>query len=176
VWCRACGRQVEPDPVEMAARYGANTAVLDWHKRLLCFDHFPASESGPCSPLRARSRTVSVGVLCRDCPHQVDASGTHHHVPLGPFVHNNLEDGERDWVAGWVGAAGGVAGRPMGLLWSESHCPPCQIPSKNSQTCALAEPETLAKTPIETIAAVAVLLIEIPFQGTVSHRCEEFSA
>ena len=36
VWCRACGHRVEPDPAEMAARYGANTSVLDWHKRLVC--------------------------------------------------------------------------------------------------------------------------------------------
>ena len=31
-----CGYQVEPDPVAMAARYGAKTSVLDWHKRLVC--------------------------------------------------------------------------------------------------------------------------------------------
>jgi DNA-directed RNA polymerase subunit RPC12/RpoP len=36
VWCRACGRQVEPDPGEMAARYGVDTSVPDWHKRLVC--------------------------------------------------------------------------------------------------------------------------------------------
>ena len=36
VWCKACRRQVEPDPAEMAARYGANTSVLDWRERLVC--------------------------------------------------------------------------------------------------------------------------------------------
>ena len=36
VWCGACGHRTEPDPAEMAARYGASTAVLDWHKRLVC--------------------------------------------------------------------------------------------------------------------------------------------
>jgi hypothetical protein len=36
VWCKACGRQTEPDPAQQAARYGADTAVLDWHKRLVC--------------------------------------------------------------------------------------------------------------------------------------------
>ena len=36
VWCKTCGHQVEPDPAEMAARYGANTSVLDWRKRLVC--------------------------------------------------------------------------------------------------------------------------------------------
>jgi rubredoxin len=36
VWCKACGHQVEPDPGELAARYGPETSVLDWHKRLVC--------------------------------------------------------------------------------------------------------------------------------------------
>ena len=36
VWCKECGHQVEPDPVEMAARYGAATPVLDWRDRLVC--------------------------------------------------------------------------------------------------------------------------------------------
>jgi hypothetical protein len=30
VWCKSCGHQVEPDPAEMAARYGAGASVLDW--------------------------------------------------------------------------------------------------------------------------------------------------
>jgi hypothetical protein len=36
VWCKACRHQVEPDPAEMAARYGANVSVLVWKKRLVC--------------------------------------------------------------------------------------------------------------------------------------------
>ena|SRR5271155_4399394 len=36
VWCRECGRQVEPDPAEMAERYGAETTVPDWRERLVC--------------------------------------------------------------------------------------------------------------------------------------------
>jgi hypothetical protein len=36
VWCKACGRRTEPDPAQQAARYGADTAVRDWHKRLVC--------------------------------------------------------------------------------------------------------------------------------------------
>jgi hypothetical protein len=36
VWCRDCQHQVEPDPAEMAERYGAETAVLDWPDRLVC--------------------------------------------------------------------------------------------------------------------------------------------
>jgi hypothetical protein len=36
VWCKACGHRVEPDPAEMAARYGAETPVLDWRERLDC--------------------------------------------------------------------------------------------------------------------------------------------
>jgi hypothetical protein len=33
---RGCQHQVEPDAAEMAARYGAETPVLDWYKRLVC--------------------------------------------------------------------------------------------------------------------------------------------
>jgi hypothetical protein len=33
VWCKECRHQIEPDPAEMAARYGA---VLDWRERLVC--------------------------------------------------------------------------------------------------------------------------------------------
>jgi Zn finger protein HypA/HybF involved in hydrogenase expression len=36
VWCKDCQHQVEPDPAEMAARYGAETPVLDWRERLVC--------------------------------------------------------------------------------------------------------------------------------------------
>jgi hypothetical protein len=36
VWCRDCGRQVEPDPEAMAERYGAETTVPEWRKRLVC--------------------------------------------------------------------------------------------------------------------------------------------
>jgi hypothetical protein len=36
VGCLHCSHQVEPDPAEMAARYGAETLVLDWHARLVC--------------------------------------------------------------------------------------------------------------------------------------------
>jgi Zn finger protein HypA/HybF involved in hydrogenase expression len=36
VWCRDCGRQVEPDPAEHARRYGAEMAVPDWRARLVC--------------------------------------------------------------------------------------------------------------------------------------------
>jgi hypothetical protein len=36
VWSKDCGYLFVPDPVTMAARYGANTFVLDSHKRLVC--------------------------------------------------------------------------------------------------------------------------------------------
>jgi hypothetical protein len=35
-WCRDFRHQGEPDPAELARRYGANTAVPDWRKRLVC--------------------------------------------------------------------------------------------------------------------------------------------
>jgi hypothetical protein len=34
--CKAGSHQVEPDPVKMAARYGADTPVLDWRERVVC--------------------------------------------------------------------------------------------------------------------------------------------
>jgi hypothetical protein len=36
VWCKDCQHQVEPDPAEMAQRYGADTSVLDWREKLVC--------------------------------------------------------------------------------------------------------------------------------------------
>ena len=33
VWRKACRHRVEPDPAELAARYGADTSVRDWHRR-----------------------------------------------------------------------------------------------------------------------------------------------
>jgi hypothetical protein len=36
VWCRSCRRRVEPDPAEMATRYGADTSVLACRDRLVC--------------------------------------------------------------------------------------------------------------------------------------------
>src|SRR6516165_9373579 len=43
--CKAWGHQVEPDPAEMVARYGADTPVLDWRDQLVCF-RVPWSASG----------------------------------------------------------------------------------------------------------------------------------
>ena len=36
VWCKGCRYQVEPDPAEVAERYGPETPVPDWHKQLVC--------------------------------------------------------------------------------------------------------------------------------------------
>jgi hypothetical protein len=36
VWCKACQHEVEPDRAEMAARYDAETPVLDWRERPVC--------------------------------------------------------------------------------------------------------------------------------------------
>jgi hypothetical protein len=36
VWCRGCGHQVEPDPTQLAERFGAERRVLDWRERLVC--------------------------------------------------------------------------------------------------------------------------------------------
>jgi hypothetical protein len=36
VWCRGCQHRVEPDPTELARRYGGEINVLEWHARLVC--------------------------------------------------------------------------------------------------------------------------------------------
>jgi Zn finger protein HypA/HybF involved in hydrogenase expression len=36
VWCKDCHHRVEPDPAEMAERYGAETTVPDWRERHVC--------------------------------------------------------------------------------------------------------------------------------------------
>jgi hypothetical protein len=36
VWCRECGRQVEPDHGAMVEHCGADRTVIDWHAHLLC--------------------------------------------------------------------------------------------------------------------------------------------
>ena len=36
VWCLDCRHQVEPDPAEMAERYGAEMTVPGWRTRLFC--------------------------------------------------------------------------------------------------------------------------------------------
>jgi hypothetical protein len=36
VWCRDCQHQVEPDPAEQAARYGAALQVRQRQARLVC--------------------------------------------------------------------------------------------------------------------------------------------
>jgi hypothetical protein len=51
VWCRDCGRQVEPDPAEQAGRYGGATSVLDWRERLVC-SRCGISLSSPIRALR----------------------------------------------------------------------------------------------------------------------------
>ena len=38
VWCLDCAHQIEPDPFEMAERYGAGMTVPEWHARLVCSD------------------------------------------------------------------------------------------------------------------------------------------
>jgi hypothetical protein len=36
VWCQDSRHHVEPDPAEMAERYGTETTVPDWAARLVC--------------------------------------------------------------------------------------------------------------------------------------------
>jgi hypothetical protein len=36
VWCKACQLQIEPNPAELAERYGGGVPVPDWRDRLVC--------------------------------------------------------------------------------------------------------------------------------------------
>jgi hypothetical protein len=36
VWCKICWHRAEPDVADQVARYGADTAVPDWARRLRC--------------------------------------------------------------------------------------------------------------------------------------------
>jgi hypothetical protein len=36
VWCKSCQHRLEPDPAEMARRYGAEMPVLKRRERLVC--------------------------------------------------------------------------------------------------------------------------------------------
>src|SRR5713101_6930536 len=36
VWCKACGHRAEPAVADQVARYGGDTAVIDWARRLRC--------------------------------------------------------------------------------------------------------------------------------------------
>ena len=36
VWCKTCWHRAEPDIADQVARYGADTAVIDWARRLRC--------------------------------------------------------------------------------------------------------------------------------------------
>jgi hypothetical protein len=61
--CPGCGNQVEPDPAETAARYGAATPVLDWRERLVLFlARQPASRYGGASEMRPQPVTAAAPV------------------------------------------------------------------------------------------------------------------
>src|SRR6516162_9796155 len=59
-WCKECRHQVEPDPAEMATRYGAETSVLDWRERLVVFPvRQPAGRHGAERNVSATQMAVS---------------------------------------------------------------------------------------------------------------------
>jgi hypothetical protein len=59
VWCKECQHQVEPNPAEMATRYGAETSVLDWRERRSVLnaaaDKWIRSSAGPSGDRSATS-------------------------------------------------------------------------------------------------------------------------
>jgi hypothetical protein len=67
VSCKACQHQVEPEPTEIAERYRAETALLDWRDRLVrsqCGSRdvdmvMSGTERGSFRAARARSLLLS---------------------------------------------------------------------------------------------------------------------
>jgi hypothetical protein len=60
VWRKDCRHQIEPDPAEMPARYGAETPVLDWRERLVCSPpRQPAGRYGGASEMRLQPLTAA---------------------------------------------------------------------------------------------------------------------
>jgi hypothetical protein len=73
VWRKECRHQVEPDPAEMATRYGAEMPALDWRERLICS--------------RSRGRQVNM-VLTGTCLRRKwQASGPDRVLPSGSGQH-----------------------------------------------------------------------------------------
>jgi hypothetical protein len=60
VWCKECQHQVEPDPAEMAARYGIETSALDWREPARLFSlRQPAGRYGGASEMRPQPVTAA---------------------------------------------------------------------------------------------------------------------
>jgi hypothetical protein len=57
VWCKACGHRAEPDPAEIAQRYGAETIVPEWRGRLVC-SHCGSRDVGVVGHFGCNSRPL----------------------------------------------------------------------------------------------------------------------
>jgi hypothetical protein len=79
VWFRDCQHQVEPDPAEMAARFGAETTVFDWRSDAQwgqCLDHRQNSD-------HAGTETGLIGSLSREKEHHREEGDDHRKAPKG---------------------------------------------------------------------------------------------
>jgi len=106
VSCKACRHQVEADPAEMVARYGADTSVLDWRKRLgvfrvrwprgrFCRDGHPASLAGHRRHHRdGLVKRTEIAELCRKLTlrlrHLIHFSGDRAHQAVRIEIKGNL--------------------------------------------------------------------------------------
>jgi hypothetical protein len=60
----------EPDPADMAARYGAETPVLDWRERLVCSPVAAACRADMMARVKcARSRLLPPRIMSRQTVH-----------------------------------------------------------------------------------------------------------
>ena len=69
VWCNECRHQIEPDPAEMPAQYGAGTPALDWRERLVCSPlSQPAGRHGGAGEMRPQPVTAAAYHVPADRP------------------------------------------------------------------------------------------------------------
>jgi hypothetical protein len=70
VWCRDCKHPIEPDPAEMAERYGATLLVPDCGKRLVCSACGSRKIDFVVTGSEPRRARASAGLSRRGSPHE----------------------------------------------------------------------------------------------------------
>jgi hypothetical protein len=115
VWCLDCLHQTEPDPAEMAERYGAEMTVPDWQKRLVC---------GECGSRRVDMVVTGTERRGRKSPGRTRASSRAARVPASEDLPHKANSPQRRRV-------------PAIENWPGLECSslPGQPPERNAHTC-----------------------------------------
>jgi hypothetical protein len=91
VWCKDCRHQIEPDPAEMAQRYGAETTVLDWRPETLD----ARVGDGPAKYIAAPGRPCSARLNARPAMFLIGERSEHLRSTLPRFPECGLCDFDR---------------------------------------------------------------------------------